>query len=206
MNPAPSVGSAISVAASWSTILVAAAFVSLPSRNPLMISQSVPWTAMLSQRAARVPARSSVIVVPPRTLAQARTGFAVVASDPAAGLVASESGDLFDLDEFDDLDPGQVDRRRQGRVLADPRQELSDDLGRRHASVAGGETLQDGQGAGASEVAQRCVVEDENSHDNGSKSRRSESSGTARCSGRSASETVPQSRSTVLDAESLPLP
>jgi hypothetical protein len=103
MNPAPSVRSAMSVAASWSTILVAAAFVNLPSRNPLMISQSV---AVDHDVVATGRTGASPLIDDRRAAMHARPGedrgLAVVACDPAAefGLVAS--------DEFDDLDPGQA--------------------------------------------------------------------------------------------------
>jgi Protein of unknown function (DUF2637) len=45
-RPAPSVGSAMSVAASWSTIVAAVGSDSLPLRIAFVISHRVPWTAM----------------------------------------------------------------------------------------------------------------------------------------------------------------
>lgn len=72
-GPAPSVGKAMSVARSWSTMVMAADRVILLSRSAFTKSHVVPWTSIPSLRAALVPARSSMIAVPPWTRAHAST-------------------------------------------------------------------------------------------------------------------------------------
>ncbi len=67
-----------------------------------------------------------------------------------------------------------------------------------------GDVLEDGKGTSTSKVTQWRIVKDWDSHERSSNSRRRESKGRARCSGRSSIATVPHNNSTVRAAESLP--
>lgn len=69
---------------------------------------------------------------------------------------------------------------------------------------AGRDALKDRQSARAGEVAEWRVVEYERVHDRWSNSGRKDSSGMARCSGRSSMLTVPHSSSVARAAVSLP--
>jgi hypothetical protein len=84
--------------------------------------------------------------------------------------------------------------------------DLAGHLRRSEAPVGGDKLLEDVQSACASEVAERCVVEDQSDgHGNGSSSRRSPGSGTACRSGSSSSRTVPHRSSLVRSAVNRPV-
>ena len=130
-NPAPSVGSRMSVAPRSSTIASASGGVKTSSRSPFMTSQRVPWASIPSRFAARTATASSTTAIPPSTLHHARTAASplfLVAPPPNSALYLRKLKHNLKVFESDEFHPIQSDCIANGRIVSDTDHELRNDF------------------------------------------------------------------------------